>query len=132
MTPCTKFGYKVGDLFKVVNPSVHSDHQPAFGDGSTIRLEYDDGSYFPLFALVEGRCQYKNAEGGKPGAFEFLENVRPISEHPHPIDEHQELRTQLQIAVARLEDMLLGDDAQAWDEAEKALPAMKRALGDEK
>ena len=42
----------------------------------------------------------------------------------------QEIRKQLRVAVARIEDMLQGDDAQAWDEAEKALPAMKRALGD--
>ena len=124
MTPCEKFGYKVGDLFKVVNPDEYPFDIPAFENGSIVRLEVDDGTDRPLFALVESHCCYKNAEGGKPGAYEFLEYVRPISEH-------QELRTQLRIAIARLEDMLMGDDAQAWDEAEKALPAMKRALGED-
>lgn len=34
----------------------------------------------------------------------------------------------LGIAIWRLEDMLKGDDAQAWKEAKKALPTIKKAL----
>lgn len=36
--------------------------------------------------------------------------------------------TPLKIAIDRLEDMLKGDDGQAWKEAEKALPGLKKAL----
>lgn len=34
----------------------------------------------------------------------------------------------LKIAIDRIEDMLKGDDGQAWKEAEKALPGLKKAL----
>lgn len=34
----------------------------------------------------------------------------------------------LQLAVDRLEDMLKGDDGQAWQEAERALPRLRAAL----
>lgn len=44
------------------------------------------------------------------------------------VTQSERLRKQLQSAIYRLEDMLEGDDGQAWDEAEKALPAMKKAL----
>ena len=36
--------------------------------------------------------------------------------------------TPLKIAIDRIEDMLKGDDGQAWKEAEKALPGLKKAL----
>ncbi len=38
------------------------------------------------------------------------------------------LRDGLQTAIWRLEDMLKGDDGQAWKEAEKALPKLKKIL----
>ncbi|BBI61721.1 hypothetical protein HSBAA_30270 [Vreelandella sulfidaeris] len=38
------------------------------------------------------------------------------------------LRHQLQSAVYRIDDMLMGDDGQAWKEAEKARPAMQQVL----
>ena len=123
MTPCEERNYNVGDLFRVVKPDDYPSKLPAFTNGSVIRLEVDDGSYYPFFTLVEGHCNYEHVEGGKPGAYQHLEYV-------HPISRPQEIRKQLRVAIARLEDMLQGDDAQAWDEAEKALPAMKRALGD--
>jgi len=44
------------------------------------------------------------------------------------VTQSERLNKQLQSAIYRLEDMLEGDDGQAWDEAEKALPAMKKAL----
>jgi hypothetical protein len=34
----------------------------------------------------------------------------------------------LQTAIDRLEDMLKGDDGQAWKEAKKALPGLRTAL----
>jgi hypothetical protein len=34
----------------------------------------------------------------------------------------------LRLAVARLEDILKGDDGQAWKEAEKAMPILRAAL----
>lgn len=40
----------------------------------------------------------------------------------------EQLRKALQTAIWRLEDMLKGDDGQAWKEAEKALPALKAHL----
>lgn len=40
----------------------------------------------------------------------------------------EQLRKALQTAIWRLEDMLRGDDGQAWKEAEKALPALKAHL----
>ncbi len=40
----------------------------------------------------------------------------------------QTLRDGLQTAIWRLEDMLKGDDGQAWKEAEKALPKLKKIL----
>jgi len=38
------------------------------------------------------------------------------------------LEKALQEAVWRLEDMLEGDDGQAWKEAEKALPKIREAM----
>lgn len=40
------------------------------------------------------------------------------------------LENALLTAIWRLEDMLKGDDGQAWKEAEKALPGLRRALGE--
>ena len=40
----------------------------------------------------------------------------------------QKLVKALTSAVARLEDMLMGDDGQAWDEAGKVLPGLKEVL----
>lgn len=37
-------------------------------------------------------------------------------------------RTALGLAIARIEDMLKGDDGQAWKEAEKAIPTLRAAL----
>ena len=42
--------------------------------------------------------------------------------------ENQKLREALQTAIWRLEDILKRDDAQAWKEAEKALPKLQEAL----
>jgi len=36
-----------------------------------------------------------------------------------------DIEKRLQMAIARIEDMLMGDDAQAWKEAEKWLPYIK-------
>lgn len=38
------------------------------------------------------------------------------------------LKNELQYSIYRLMDMLKGDDGQAWDEAEKALPRLQKAL----
>lgn len=38
------------------------------------------------------------------------------------------VREALALAIARLEDMLKGDDGQAWKEAERALPGLRAAL----
>ena len=38
----------------------------------------------------------------------------------------------LRTAIWRIEDMLKGDDGQAWKEAERALPQLKKILGEEK
>lgn len=40
------------------------------------------------------------------------------------------LRDGLQSAIWRIEDMLKGDDGQAWKEAEKSLPRLKNLLGE--
>lgn len=40
------------------------------------------------------------------------------------------LRDALQTAIWRIEDMLKGDDGQAWKEAERALPQLKKILGE--
>jgi len=76
MTPCEKRGWKVGDRFVAKKGST------TFSHGSLIQLDRDDGTAAPLFALIEGRCEYNNATGRKPGAYEELQNVRPISNNP--------------------------------------------------
>lgn len=43
-------------------------------------------------------------------------------------DEKAGLKIALKIAIARLEDMCIGDDGQAWKEAEKALPKLKSSV----
>lgn len=40
----------------------------------------------------------------------------------------RELASALQTAVWRLDDMLIGDDGQAWKEAERAMPPLRALL----
>lgn len=68
-TPCTRSGYLEGDQFIITN-----DHH--FTKGSAIELEEDDGTTQPLFRLISGECVWNNAKHDKPGAYEFLTNVR--------------------------------------------------------
>ena len=42
----------------------------------------------------------------------------------------EQLKQALRTAIARIEDMLLGDDGQAWKEAQKSLPRLKAVLED--
>jgi hypothetical protein len=54
MTPSEKLGYKIGDLFRVVNSG-------NFSTGEIIRFEKDDGSICPRFTSVSsGRTAYKD------------------------------------------------------------------------
>lgn len=58
-------------------------------------------------------------------ALAALENARHRLSHCHPGDG---MREALQLARDRLADMLMGDDGQAWKEAEKAPPIIDAAL----
>lgn len=49
-TPCERYGYVVGDLFKVIKDS------GTFVKGSIIQLSYDDGTRIPRFKLINGNC----------------------------------------------------------------------------
>lgn len=44
------------------------------------------------------------------------------------IDSAEKLLAQLEIARNRINDMLTGDDGQAWKEAHKALPSIDEAI----
>lgn len=39
------------------------------------------------------------------------------------------LESALRQAIERLDDMLKGDDGQAWSEAERAMPKLREAVG---
>ena len=56
MTPCERFGYKVGDEFEVIR-------HHAFKNGQVVTLHEDDGTECPLFA----------GDGGGAGVFDGVE-----------------------------------------------------------
>ena len=46
--------------------------------GSTFTIDLDDGSDCPLFALLDGECDYNNARGGRPGIYIHLDQLERI------------------------------------------------------
>jgi hypothetical protein len=60
----------------------------------------------------------------------FNKLVRRISDLASEAAQESELRDGLEMAINRIEDMLQGDDGQAWKEAEKWLPRLKQTLAD--
>lgn len=80
--------------------------------------------------VVNGRL-YKalRVAEGSVGDMKALEIVRAAiaDAEAAPPPEAADLRSALDTAVRRIEDMLAGDDGQAWDEARKALPALRAA-----
>lgn len=68
MTPCERLGYKVGDLFEVVEEGIWSR-------GSVVKLTEDDGSNCPRFKLYNGtllRQEYHRSE-------ELYENLKRLA-----------------------------------------------------
>ncbi len=55
-TPCEKLGYKVGDVFQVINDC----HDPYFTRNSIIKLIRDESDATPEFELVQGSCSFRN------------------------------------------------------------------------
>ena len=85
MTPCEKFGYKVGDKFTVTcgeGEDRVTSEQIKYGTGFTvgqvITLAADDGSDSPCF--VGRNAHFNNGPQGEDGAYINLTYVVPYVE----------------------------------------------------
>lgn len=72
MTPCEELGYKVEDLFEVIESYV-SD----FSKGSVVKLLEDDKTGAPLFQLIKG-----GSYSGCSESYEVLRYVKPLPNLP--------------------------------------------------
>ncbi|MGD9381598.1 MAG: hypothetical protein PVI03_04065 [Candidatus Thorarchaeota archaeon] len=68
-----KYGYQVGDIFKVKESNVR-----IFSDGAIIQLEEDDGTERPLFKLLQGTCEYNHSKGDEAGAYIHYDGLIPL------------------------------------------------------
>lgn len=71
MTPCEKLGYKVGDRFKMIDPT-HGGYV-----GQIAELYYDDGTHEPKFKTSP--CTF-NCCDGEPGAYYSLDRFVKIDD----------------------------------------------------
>ena len=113
-TPCEELGYKVGDRFKVV-----SNKSGVFSIGSLVELYEDDDSRCPLFKLVEGYCEFNNADSC-PGAYTAITNMEKISDNvpENKDDECDTFKNALSTLAAKSNCHILVKDGggyQIWD-----------------
>jgi len=101
---------------------------PFCGDGDSLYVEHLEGTILhPAFRVRCDNCGASTGYTDKGHAAEWNARATPsrlkgIATQPAKVSDA------LEKAIWRLEDMLMGDDGQAWKEAEKALPHLKAAL----
>ena len=71
-TPCEKKGYKIGQVFKVVEENM-------FAKGSIIILDEDDGTGAPFWVLLEGGFNKNQTTPGKYNMPRSCESIKYVA-----------------------------------------------------